>query len=466
MLRGRYRWVICALLFVATTINYIDRQVIGLLKPDLQVQFSWTERDYAAIVFTFQLAYAIGLLLAGRVMDKLGTKKGFTIAIILWSVAAVGHAFADSVPWLHFPTLNLDEKTGVSVVTLGGAAAGFALARFLLGLGEAGNFPASIKTVAEWFPRKERAFATGIFNSGTNIGALITPLIVPFFVDWWGWEGAFVATGLLGFFWLIWWLVSYGPPQGHPKVTAEELALIESDPPETTTPVPWASIVRYRQTWAFALGKFLTDPVWWLYLFWIPDFLNRLYGLNIKQMGMPIVTIYLITDVGSIGGGWLSSFLIKRGWSINAARKTAMLDLRHRRDADRVRATGQQPLGGRAAGVARGGCASGLVGEPVHAGLRHVPAARRRLGRRLRRHGRRHRRHVPDAGRRRDSPAHRQLRRRLHHRRLDVPHRPGGHPSPGAAPRAGAHRLRSQFVCHACRSSRTSPLPASSPSSG
>jgi MFS transporter, ACS family, hexuronate transporter len=325
VLRGRYRWVICALLFVATTINYIDRQVIGLLKPDLQQQFSWTERDYAAIVFTFQLAYAIGLLLAGRVMDKLGTKKGFTIAIVLWSVAAIGHAFADSVPWLQFPTLNLDEKTGVSFVSLGGAAAGFALARFLLGLGEAGNFPASIKTVAEWFPRKERAFATGIFNSGTNIGALVTPLIVPFFVDWWGWEGAFVATGLLGFFWLIWWLVSYGPPQGHPKVTPEELALIESDPPETTTPVPWASIVRYRQTWAFALGKFLTDPVWWLYLFWIPDFLNRLYGLNIKQMGMPIVTIYLITDVGSIGGGWLSSFLIKRGWSINGARKTAML---------------------------------------------------------------------------------------------------------------------------------------------
>jgi ACS family hexuronate transporter-like MFS transporter len=325
VLQGRYRWVICALLFVATTINYIDRQVIGLLKPDLQREFAWTERDYAAIVFTFQLAYAIGLLLAGRVMDKIGTKKGFAIAIVLWSVAAVGHAFADSVPWLNFPTLNLDEKTGVSFVSLGGAAAGFALARFLLGLGEAGNFPASIKTVAEWFPRKERAFATGIFNSGTNIGALITPLIVPFFVEWWGWEGAFVATGVLGFFWLIWWLASYGPPQGHPKVTPAELALIESDPPETTTPVPWASIVRYRQTWAFALGKFLTDPVWWLYLFWIPDFLNRLYGLNIKQMGMPIVTIYLITDVGSIGGGWLSSFLIKRGWSINAARKTAML---------------------------------------------------------------------------------------------------------------------------------------------
>jgi ACS family hexuronate transporter-like MFS transporter len=317
--------VICALLFVATTINYIDRQVIGLLKPDLQREFSWTERDYAAIVFSFQLAYAIGLLLSGRIMDKLGTRKGFTLAILLWSVAAVAHAFANHFPGLSIPSINLDENTGISLVSLGGAAAGFALARFLLGLGEAGNFPASIKTVAEWFPRKERAFATGIFNSGTNIGALITPLIVPVFVDWWGWQGAFIATGMLGFFWLIWWLASYGPPEGHPKVTPEELAFIRSDPPESTTPVPWGSIVRYRQTWAFAIGKFLTDPVWWLYLFWIPDFLNRLYGLNIKQMGMPIVTIYLITDVGSIGGGWLSSFLIKRGWSINAARKTAML---------------------------------------------------------------------------------------------------------------------------------------------
>ena len=325
MLQGRYRWVICALLFVATTINYIDRQVIGLLKPDLQREFSWTERDYAAIVFSFQLAYAIGLLLSGRIMDKLGTKKGFTLAILLWSVAAVAHAFANHFPGLSIPSINLDENTGISLVSLGGAAAGFALARFLLGLGEAGNFPASIKTVAEWFPRKERALATGIFNSGTNIGALITPLIVPVFVDWWGWQGAFIATGVLGFFWLIWWLVSYGPPEGHPKVTPEELAFIRSDPPESTTPVPWASIVRYRQTWAFAIGKFLTDPVWWLYLFWIPDFLNRLYGLNIKQMGMPIVTIYLITDVGSIGGGWLSSHFIKRGWSINSARKTAML---------------------------------------------------------------------------------------------------------------------------------------------
>jgi MFS transporter, ACS family, hexuronate transporter len=325
VLRGRYRWVICALLFVATTINYIDRQVIGLLKPDLTQQFHWTERDYAAIVFTFQLAYAIGLLLAGRVMDKLGTMKGFSLAILLWSVAAVGHAFADFMPGLRFPTLNLDETTGVSFVTLGGAAAGFALARFFLGLGEAGNFPASIKTVAEWFPRKERALATGIFNSGTNIGALVTPLVVPSLVAMWGWEGAFVATGLLGFLWLIWWWASYATPDRHPNVSAEELALIQSDPPEPSTPIGWGRLMTYRQAWAFALGKFLTDPVWWLYLFWIPDFFNRLYGLNLKQMGWPLFTIYLICDIGSIGGGWLSSSLIKRGWSVNAARKTAML---------------------------------------------------------------------------------------------------------------------------------------------
>ena len=325
MLRGRYRWMVCAMLFIATTINYIDRQVIGLLKPDLQHLFGWTERDYAAIVFSFQLAYAIGLLLSGRVMDKLGTKKGYALAIILWSVAAIAHAFADWFPHLTIPTLNLDQNTGLSVVSLTGAAAGFALARFLLGLGEAGNFPAAIKTVAEWFPRKERALATGIFNSGTNIGALITPLIVPWLVATWGWQEAFIFTGLLGFVWLVWWWIRYSGPDSHPAVTADELAFIQSDPPEASTPVPWASIVGYRQAWVFAIGKFLTDPVWWLYLFWIPDFLNRNYGLNLQQMGPPLVTIYLITDIGSIGGGWLSSSFIKRGWSINAARKTTML---------------------------------------------------------------------------------------------------------------------------------------------
>jgi ACS family hexuronate transporter-like MFS transporter len=323
---GHYRWMVCALLFFGTTINYIDRQVIGILKPTLVQQFGWQdERIYAAIVFTFQLAYAIGLLLAGRVMDKLGTRKGFAIAVTVWSIAAVGHAAADSMSWLRLPTVNLDPNTGLSLVLLSGAAAGFALMRFLLGLGEAGNFPASIKTVAEWFPRKERALATGIFNSGTNVGALITPLVVPWITLHWGWEWAFIGTGLTGFFWLAWWLRVYKTPEEHPRLSPAELAYIRSDPVEQVTPIPWASLLPHRQTWAFAIGKFMTDPIWWLYLFWIPDFLNRNYALNLASMGPPIVAIYLIADVGSIGGGWLSSALIKRGWAVNAARKTAML---------------------------------------------------------------------------------------------------------------------------------------------
>ena len=323
---GRYRWMICGLLFFAATINYIDRQVISILKPTLVSEFHWQdERIYAAIVFTFQLAYAIGLLFAGRIMDKLGTRRGFVLAILLWSIAAVGHAGADWFPWLKLPTVNIDDKTGFSIVLLGGAAAGFGIMRFFLGLGEAGNFPAAIKTVAEWFPKKERALATGIFNSGTNIGALVTPLAVPWITLHWGWKWAFIATGLLGFFWVIWWIKSYRPLEEHPRVSATERAYIRSDPPETMTPIPWSKMFRHRQTWAFAIGKFLTDPIWWLYLFWIPDFLNRNYKLDLKSIGLPLVVIYLIADVGSIGGGWMSSSLIKRGWSTNAARKLAML---------------------------------------------------------------------------------------------------------------------------------------------
>ena len=316
--------MICALLFFAATINYIDRQVIGILKSTLQGDFGWTERDYAAIVFTFQLAYAIGLLATGPIMDRIGVRRGYAIAVILWSFAAVAHAGAH---YFHgvFPTVFLDSSTGLSFVMLTGAAAGFAIARFLLGLGEGGNFPAAIKTTAEWFPKKERAFATGIFNSGTNIGALVTPLVVPWITVHWGWEWAFISTGLLGFFWVGWWLLVYQQPEKHPKVTPAELAHIRSDPPEAITPVPWAKVVRYRQTWAFAIGKFMTDPIWWLYLFWIPDFLGRNYGLDLKSIGLPIVVIYLVADVGSIGGGWMSSQLLKRGWSANAARKTTML---------------------------------------------------------------------------------------------------------------------------------------------
>jgi len=323
---GWYRWVICALLFVATTVNYVDRQVIGILKPTLVQEFGWhDERIYAAIIFTFQLAYAIGLVLAGKVMDALGTRLGFSIAIVLWSLAAVGHGAADRFPWLKLPTLNLDATTGFSVVLLGGAAAGFALMRFLLGLGEAGNFPAAIKTVAEWFPRKERALATGIFNSGTNVGALLTPLIVPWITLHWGWQWAFIATGLTGFLWLAWWLAVYRPPEEHPRLSPAELAYIRSDPAEATTPIRWARLIPHRQTWAFAIGKFMTDPIWWLYLFWIPDFLHRNHGLNLTSIGPPLVVIYLVADVGSIGGGWLSSSLIRRGWTVNSARKTAML---------------------------------------------------------------------------------------------------------------------------------------------
>jgi MFS transporter, ACS family, aldohexuronate transporter len=323
---GHLRWLICALLFFAATINYIDRQVIGILKPTLVQQFGWSdERTYAAIIFSFQLAYAIGLLLAGRVVDKLGTRRAFLIAVGVWSVAAVGHAVADRFPWLRLPTINLDATTGLSVVLLSGAAAGFGLMRFLLGLGEAGNFPAAIKTVAEWFPKRERALATGIFNSGTNVGALLTPLAVPWITLHWGWQWAFVATGLTGFLWLFWWMAAYRPPEEHPRLQAAELAYIRSDPVETVTPVRWAAVIPHRQTWAFAIGKFMTDPIWWLYLFWIPDFLYRNYQVDLKSIGLPLVVIYLVADVGSIGGGWLSSALLKRGWTVNAARKTTML---------------------------------------------------------------------------------------------------------------------------------------------
>lgn len=297
---GRCRWGICALLFFAATVNYIDRQVLGILKPTLQTEIGWTEVEYSWIVFSFQAAYALGLLLIGRLMDWLGTRKGFSIAVIFWSVAAMGHALARGV-------------------------IGFGVARFMLGLGESGNFPASIKTVAEWFPKKERAFATGIFNSGTNIGAVVTPIIVPWITLSLGWRWAFVLTGTLGFIWLLFWLAFYHKPQEHPKLSKAELEHIQCDPPDPVVKIPWARLFPHRQTWAFAAGKFLTDPIWWVYLFWLPDFLHKQHGLGLKEFGLPLVVIYLMADVGSIGGGWLSSALIKRGWSINAGRKTAML---------------------------------------------------------------------------------------------------------------------------------------------
>lgn len=294
------RWYICALLFFAATINYLDRQVIGILKPTLQEEFGWTEIDYSNIVFWFQTAYAAGLLLVGRVMDWMGTRKGFSWAVVVWSIAAAGHALARSV-------------------------FGFSVARFALGIGESGNFPASIKTVAEWFPKKERALATGIFNAGTNVGVMVAAWMVPWLTINFGWKWAFIVTGLIGFLWLVAWLIVYRKPEDHPKLSSEELAHIQSDPPDPEVRIPWARLFPHRQTWAFAIGKFMTDPIWWVYLFWLPDLLKRNYDIDLKSVGLPLIIVYLIADVGSVGGGWLSSTLIKRGWSINKARKVTML---------------------------------------------------------------------------------------------------------------------------------------------
>ena len=320
---GHFRWVICALLFFAATVNYIDRQVLGILKPTLEHEFGWSETDYGWIVFSFQTAYAIGLLIVGRSMDRFGTKKGFAYSITLWSLAAMAHAWA--LPIGVAVATILTVFGFVSQSTAFTSVVGFIVVRFLLGLGEAGNFPASIETVAEWFPKKERALATGIFNSGTNIGALATPLLVPLVVLYWGWYEAFIITGVIGFIWLAFWLLIYRKPEEHPKLTRGELAYIQSDPTEPTVRIPWKRLFPHRQTWAFAIGKFMTDPIWWVYLFWLPDFLNKKHGLDLKTFGLPIAIIYIIADVGSIGGGYISSRLIKQGWSINSSRKTAML---------------------------------------------------------------------------------------------------------------------------------------------
>ena len=295
-----YRWTIVALLFFATTINYIDRQALGILAPTLQRELIWSETDYGAIVSWFSLAYGVGLLLMGRALDRVGVRTGFSYAIVLWSLAAMGHALARTV-------------------------GGFSIARATLGLGEAGNFPGAIKAVAEWFPKKERAFATGIFNAGSNVGAIIAPLVVPWLALTWGWQAAFIVTGLAGLVWLAFWYPMYRRPAEHPRLSADELAYIESDPPETTTKVPWAKLLIFRQTWAFAVVKFLTDAIWWFYLFWFPLFMNDRFQVDLRGIGIPMVTVYLMADVGSVAGGWLSSRLLNIGWTANAARKTAML---------------------------------------------------------------------------------------------------------------------------------------------
>lgn len=291
-----YRWLICLLLFLIATFNYIARQVIGLLKPTLQVEIGWNEIGYSNIIFAFQLAYAIGLLLFGNLMDRLGTRKGFSLSVALWSLAGMAHALAHSV-------------------------LGFGAARFALGLGQSGNFPASIKAVSEWFPKKERALATGIFNAGTNIGPVTTPFIVASTTLHYGWKAAFLVTGATGFLWLGLWLLIYH----RPAEAQQGLPAVAQNRKPTSARITWADLIPRRQMWAFAIGKFMTDPIWWLFLFWLPDFLFKRHGITLLNVGPPLFVIYGMATVGSVGGGWLSSCLIRRGWSVNASRKTAML---------------------------------------------------------------------------------------------------------------------------------------------
>src|SRR5438046_2992246 len=297
---GYFRWIICGLLLLGTTKNYMDRQVLGVLKTTWQHDFSWNEIQYGNLVSAFAAADRLGVLGSGWLVVRVGTRLGYALAMIFWSLASMGTALASSLT-------------------------GFRMSRYALGFGEAAVFPASIKAVAEWFPKKERALATGIFNAGTNVGAIITPLIVPWIVLRWGWQGAFVGIGAIGFVWLFIWLLIYRKPEDHRGVSKAELDYIRSDPQEPAGKTKWVRLFPLRQTWAFAMGKFLTDPVWWFYLFWVPGFLQSKHGLALTGIGIPIMAISLISDVGSVAGGWLSSSLIKRGRSVNAARKIAML---------------------------------------------------------------------------------------------------------------------------------------------
>jgi ACS family hexuronate transporter-like MFS transporter len=296
----RVRWSICAMLFFATSINYMDRQVLGLLAPTLQHTIGWTEAQYGYIVGAFQVAYAIGLVLAGRMIDKLGSRVGYAMVMAFWSLASVGHALASS-------------------------AFGFGVARFLLGLGESGGFPAAIKTTAEWFPQRERSLATGIFNSGANIGAIIAPLLIPWITLKFGWRAAFVATGFFGGVWIAWWVLGYHSPTEHPRVNAGELRYVQDGAKESTQQIPWSTLLTHRQTWAFAVAKFLTDPIWYFYLYWLPKFFDERYHLGLSHIGLPLIVVYNVSMIGSVAGGWLPTPFRKAGMSMGRARLSAML---------------------------------------------------------------------------------------------------------------------------------------------
>lgn len=301
---GNYRWFICFLLFAATTINYIDRQIFGLLKPELERVFNWTEIDYSHIVMAFTASYSFGQLFYGKIIDRIGTKMGYTISVTVWSIAAMLHATAKST-------------------------FGFGALRAVLGLGESGNYPAGVKTTAEWFPKKERALAIGIFDSGSNIGACVGPILVPLLLAMYGWQAAFIITGSLGFIWLILWRIFYTIPAKQKRLSTTELNYIQSDDDllakENTTPVSWGQLLKLKQTWAFIAGKFFTDPIWFFFLFWLPSYFNSYFNLDLKRPSLPLIIVYAGTMIGSIGGGYLSSWLIKKGWPVYKARKTALL---------------------------------------------------------------------------------------------------------------------------------------------
>jgi MFS transporter, ACS family, hexuronate transporter len=293
------RWTVCAMLFFAASINYLDRQILGLLAPTLQHSIGWTESQYGYIVGAFQFAYAIGLLLAGRLVDKLGTRIGYVIIMAFWSVASMGHALVSS-------------------------ALGFGIARFFLGLGEAGSFPVAIKATAEWFPQRERSLVTGIFNCGTNIGAIIAPALIPWITLRFGWRAAFLTTGLFGAIWIVWWVARYHSPEDHPLVNPSELQHICEDRPAPSAQIPWSKLLGYRQTWAFAGAKFLTDPIWFFYLYWLPKFFDARYHLGLASIGLPLIVVYNLSAAGSIGGGWLPAAFLKAGIPIAKSRLYAM----------------------------------------------------------------------------------------------------------------------------------------------
>jgi ACS family hexuronate transporter-like MFS transporter len=298
---GRVRWTICAMLFAATSINYMDRQVIAILKPTLEHSIGMTEVGYGYIVSAFQIAYALGLLAAGWFVDKVGTRIGYMVIMAVWSLSAMGHALANSVLQ-------------------------FGIARFCLGIGESGNFPAAIKTTAEWFPQSERSLATGIFNSGTNLGAILAPLIVPWVTIRYGWHAAFLVTGVFSATWILYWFRKYRRPSNHPTLTGAELRYIYKEAAEEMSPsVPWRKLLSYRQTWAFAAGKFITDPIWWFYLFWMPSYFSTKFHLDLSHLGLPLIIVYNASAIGSIGGGWLPAPFRRLGLTAAQARLAAML---------------------------------------------------------------------------------------------------------------------------------------------